>query len=89
MVARSMTKVEYHSLADAVLEMEWLHSILGELGVQAQLSMKLLCDNMGATSLTVNPIFHARMKHMVIHYHFIHERVADNTLIMNFIPFTN
>jgi hypothetical protein len=40
---------------------------------------------LGATYLSANPIFHARMKHIEIDYHFVRERVADKSLEIRFI----
>ena len=35
----------------------------------------LFCDNMSSIQLTNNPIFHARTKHIEVHYHYVHEKV--------------
>jgi hypothetical protein len=35
--------------------------------------------------MSANPVFHARMKHVEIDYHFLRERVASKQLIIWFI----
>jgi hypothetical protein len=37
----------------------------------------LWCDNIGATYLTANLIFHRHMKHVEVDYHFVRERVVS------------
>jgi hypothetical protein len=47
------------------------------LSISLAQSPILWCDNLGATYLMVNPIFHRRMKHVEVDYHFVGERVAS------------
>jgi hypothetical protein len=49
------------------------------------LSFMLWCDNMGAKYLSVNPVFHARMKHIEVDYHFVRDRVLKKLLKIDFI----
>jgi hypothetical protein len=63
----------------------WVRSLLRELGVSQRQSPILWCDNLGATYLTANPVFHARTKHIEIDFHFVRERVADGALEVRFI----
>jgi hypothetical protein len=41
---------------------------------------------MGAKFLAFNPIFHGRMKHVKVDYHFVRERVFKNLLDVDYIP---
>ncbi|XP_072147998.1 uncharacterized protein [Setaria viridis] len=64
-VSRSSTEAEYKSLANATAELIWVETLLRELGVKYQIP-HLWCDNLGATYLSANPVFHARAKHIEI-----------------------
>jgi hypothetical protein len=65
----------------------WVQTLLKEIGVQVPSAAMLWCDNLGATYLSVNPVFHARTKHIEVDYHFIRERVARKQLEINFISY--
>jgi hypothetical protein len=63
----------------------WLQTLLVELGIPHQPTASLWCDNLGATYLSANPVFHARTKHMEVDYHFVRERVARKQFNIRFI----
>ncbi|GJV46418.1 tocopherol cyclase [Tanacetum coccineum] len=69
-LSRSSTEAEYKALA----ELTWLQALLNELGIRSSSTPILWCDNLGATYLSANPIFHARTKHVEIDYHFVREK---------------
>nr|GFA02966.1 hypothetical protein [Tanacetum cinerariifolium] len=73
-------EVEQKALTDTVAELTWLQALLNELGIRLSSIPILWCDNIGATYLLANPIFHARTKHVEIDYHFVLERVAQEDL---------
>jgi histone deacetylase 1/2 len=58
-VSRSSTEAEYKALANATAEMIWVQKLLNELGVRHPPKARLWCDNLGATYLSANPVFHA------------------------------
>jgi hypothetical protein len=59
--------------------------VLNDLGVPSVHSPILWCDNIGATYLTSNPIFHARTKHIEIDFHYVRDQVMRGQLIVRFI----
>jgi histone deacetylase 1/2 len=84
-VSRSSTEAEYKSLANATAEMIWIEALLKELGVKVRWPLRLWCDNLGATYLCANPVFHARAKHIEIDFHFVREKVARRQLEIRFV----
>ncbi|GJT42763.1 nucleotide-binding alpha-beta plait domain-containing protein [Tanacetum coccineum] len=67
-------EAKYKALADTVTELTWLQALFNELGIRSSSTLILWCDNLGATYLSANPIFHARTKHVEIDYHFVREK---------------
>ncbi|RVW92402.1 Retrovirus-related Pol polyprotein from transposon RE1 [Vitis vinifera] len=84
-VARSSTEAEYRSVASTAAEIRWICSLLTELGVTLPQQPVIYCDNVGATNLCSNPVFHSRMKHVALDYHFIREQVQNGLLRVSHI----
>ncbi|WVZ48786.1 hypothetical protein U9M48_000195 [Paspalum notatum var. saurae] len=84
-VSRSSTEAEYKAMANATAEIIWIQTLLKELGLDSPKSARLWCDNLGATYLSANPVFHARTKHIEVDYHFVRERVAQRLLDIQII----
>jgi hypothetical protein len=62
-----------------------MQSLLRELHVHQARPPVLWCDNLGATYLTANPVFHARTKHIEVDFHFFREKVAQGALDVRFV----
>jgi hypothetical protein len=84
-VSRSSTESEYKAIANAATELTWIQTLLHEFGVISPKQPVLHWDNIGATYLTSNPLYHARTKHIEIDYHFARDMVAKKTLAICFI----
>lgn len=84
-IARSSTKAKYRTVAHATAKSLWLQSLLRELGYFLSTWPIIWCDNIGATYLTANPVFHARIKYVEIDYHFVEEKVHQKSLEVQFI----
>ncbi|KAL9299485.1 putative RNA-directed DNA polymerase [Arabidopsis thaliana] len=79
-VARSSTEAEYRSVANTASEVTWICSLMSELGLTIPSSPVIYCDNIGATYLCANPVFHSRMKHIALDYHFIRNLIQASAL---------
>ncbi|CAA7032032.1 unnamed protein product [Microthlaspi erraticum] len=79
-VARSSTEAEYRSVANTASEIRWICSLLSELGIQMPATSVIYCDNIGATYLCTNSVFHSRMKHLALDYHYIRNQIQDGSL---------
>jgi hypothetical protein len=74
-MSRSSTEAEYKTITNVTAEIIWIQTLLDKLGVAHPPTTSVWCDNLGATYLSVNPVFHARTKHIEVDYHFVRERV--------------
>ncbi|KAJ3688843.1 hypothetical protein LUZ61_018007 [Rhynchospora tenuis] len=76
-VSKSSTEAEYRSLAVTASEILWLTYLLSELKHKTQSQPTMWCDNLGATFLAANPVFHARTKHIELDFHFVREKIQN------------
>ena len=75
----------YRSIAAAhvMKEAMWLHTFVGEL--MTPLST-IFCDNQVAITLSKDSQYHARTKHIDIHFHFIREAVENGLITLVYCP---
>jgi len=74
-VALLSMEVEYRGATIATCEIVWLQKLLSDLGQLVDVPIVIYCDNISSILLANNPIYHARKKHIEVHYHFIREKV--------------
>ena len=56
-----------------------------ELNVSFPQQPTIYCDNVGTTYLCVNPVFHSRMKHVEIDFHFVRDQVNNGNLSVSHV----
>jgi len=74
-VALSNTKVEYRGVTIVACEVVWLQKLLSDLGQLVDVPIVIYYDNISSILLANNPTYHAKTKHIEVHYHFIREKV--------------
>nr|XP_017221153.1 PREDICTED: uncharacterized mitochondrial protein AtMg00810-like [Daucus carota subsp. sativus] len=84
-VSLSTTEAEYRAAAMAAQESTWLIQLMQDLHQPVDAEIPLLCDNQSAIRLAENPVFHARTKHVEVHYHFLREKVLQGEIAMRHV----
>ncbi len=64
-------EAEYKGAAIVACEVVWLQKLLSYLGQSMDPHVVIYCDNINSILLANNPVYHARTKHIEVHYHFI------------------
>ena len=79
-VALSSTEAEYRAACSAATEAIWLWRLLQELCAPQSSSTLIWCDNQSCIAIAKNPVFHARTKHIEVHYHYVREQILSGNL---------
>lgn len=63
----------------------WIKRLLKELKVFDSTLMKVYCDNKVVISITRNPTFHDKTKHLEVDKYFIKEKLDNKLICMPYI----
>lgn len=85
-VADSSTEAEYVAAAEASKEAAWLRAVLLAVGFPQSHASPLCADNTGAITLSCDPSFHARTKHIEVKHHILRDYCNSDALIMHWVP---
>ncbi|TYK28692.1 putative mitochondrial protein [Cucumis melo var. makuwa] len=77
---------EYRALAVSASKVIWLKQLLSELASCPSRKLVIWCDNISIEALAMNPVFHARTKHIEIIVHFIRDQVLKGVLEVRYVP---
>src|SRR5260370_25734108 len=83
--ALSSTEGEYMALTHTAQEAIWIQQFLGDILFPPTVPTTILGDNHGALALTFNPAFHACMKHIHVHHHFIRDCITNQDIKLKYI----
>lgn len=84
-IVTSSIEVEHQTLASYVLEIPWLHNLLHELKVPLIQKSIIYYDNIGAIYLSVNSVFHSKMKYISINFHFARDCIGHTSFSIWYI----
>jgi len=78
----STSKTKYVAATLAACQAIWLRRFLADLQQEYKVTTKIFCDNKTTISMTNNPTFHSRTKH--IRYHFICDLVVKEKISLEY-----
>ena len=85
-VSRSSTEAEYRALANTAADIAWIRQVLQDVNYFLPNPPVMYCDNLSALALSSNPVYHSRIKHLDIDYHFVREKVQKKDLLVQYVP---
>jgi hypothetical protein len=84
-VALSTAESEYIALCVAIREAVWLRKLLPDLFGHEMDSTIIHCDNQSCVKLSENPVFHDKLKHIEIKYHYIKDKVQRKAVHVQYL----
>ena len=86
-VAWPTIEAEYRVIGTATTELNWVTNLLKELNINS--TPTIYYDNVRATYLYANSIFHSRMKHIAIDFYFVRDQVVRRQLRVSHLHSTD
>ena len=85
-ITLSSTEAKYVAETHASKEGIWLKTIVKEITGSPINPVTIKANNQGAIALAKDNKFHARTKHIDLHYHFVREAVEQGKIKIEYIP---
>ena len=85
-VATSRCDAEYMAVFTATMECIWLRCLLMYPCMQIDAATHILADSQSALVVARNPVFHARTKHIEVHYHYVRECLHVGDIDLVYVP---
>lgn len=83
-MASSIGEAEYISGNDLLQAVTWTQEVCQKLGIYLFKNGPIQCfiDNKTAIALVNNPVFHKKIKHIRIKYHWLRQKVAEELVAL-------
>jgi hypothetical protein len=85
-VALSTTEAEYIALSMTVREAMWLHKILADLFEHVLDYIIIHYGNQSYVKMSDIPVFHDKLNHIEIKYHYIRDMVQRKEVLVQYLP---
>lgn len=86
MTSLSTAETEYRALATVTTEIMWMKSLLIDLNIVINYDVPIFCDNQVVIDIALNPVQHARNKHIELDCPFVREKVQAQIILRRLLP---
>ena len=84
-MALSIVEAEYVTACSASCEAVWLRKLLSDLFDLQLDATCIYCEKQSCVKLSKNPVFHDKLKHIKIKYHYIRDMVQRGALNIQYV----
>ena len=77
-------EVEYIATANCWTQILWMKHMLVDIHIHYDDPIPIFCDNTSAINISKKPVMHSKTKHIPIKFHFLREKVSNNTIKMEY-----
>ena len=85
-MALTTEEEEYIALSMSFHEAVWLHKILADLPEHVLDSTIIYYGNQSCVKISDNPVFHDKLNHIEIKYHYIQDMVQRKEVLVLYLP---
>ena len=85
-MSTSATEAEYIASAESAKECIWLRALLAGLGFPQPHATVMRVDSTSAMKLSPDAMFHSRVQHLDVKWHYLREVVASGHIAIQYIP---
>lgn len=85
-VTKSTTEAELQAIVDCTSEAIWMKNLIDQLSSTKIPPIEVSCDNKGAVDFSKNGNFSHGLKHVMVHYHFVKEKIEKGYVNVEKVP---
>ena len=87
--ALSSSEAEYIAISEMVKKIEFVRQLIKNFGIQAELSILLIVNNMGAIYIARNNTSETGTKHVNIRFHYVRDLHDSHIIVLQFVKSEN
>ncbi|MCO5609766.1 hypothetical protein L7F22_063998 [Adiantum nelumboides] len=69
-----------------MVECVWPRCLMADLSLRQDTTNTIYTDSQSALVVARNPVFHARTKHIKVHYHYVREMLSTGEISLPYVP---